>query len=210
MHFRVLRPSRVRSITQVLQVIAARPKAIPSPAPVFKLLDAPFAPPVLQAHASIVHLLVHPTSPPPLLGGLVTPVHAQTTLLVRESINQNESGACFGGGSGLPFGCHHKLQPHVRAHKCERKHQRQVPGCAPNTPCISRSPLNPHCPLSKASCGYACNTVDQCASTCNTGHTCTPAPVLHTFDLPTLPKVLDAHAVAAIFRIHHVPIRTKL
>jgi len=112
--FGPLRLLHIRSIVQVLQVIAARPKAIPSPAPVFKLLDAPFAPPVLQAHASIVHLLVHPTSPPPLLGGPVKPVHAQAALLVRESIHHNESGACFGGGSGLPFGCLRELQEQKR------------------------------------------------------------------------------------------------
>ena len=65
-------------------------------------------------------------------------------------------------------------------------------------------------PVWRSPAPYACNTVDQCASTCNTGHACTPAPVFHTFDLPNLPKVLDAHAAAAILRIHHVPIRTKL
>ena len=103
----------MRSIVQVLQVIGARRKAIFSPAPVFKLLDAPFAVPILHAHASIVQLLEHAAPPPPLLGGLVKPVHAQAALLVGESIDQNESGACFLGCSGLTFARHQKLWSHV-------------------------------------------------------------------------------------------------
>ena len=64
-------------------------------------------------------------------------------------------------------------------------------------------------PVCRSSGPYTRNTVDQCASTVNTGHACTRAPVSHTFDLPRAPKVLDAHAAAAILRIHHAPIRTK-
>ena len=64
-------------------------------------------------------------------------------------------------------------------------------------------------PVWRSTGPYACSTVDQCASACNTSHACTLAPVFHTFDLPNTPKVLDAHAAAAILRIHHAPIHTK-
>ena len=64
-------------------------------------------------------------------------------------------------------------------------------------------------PVCRSPGPYTRNTVDQCASACNTGHACIRAPVFHTFDLPKVPKVLDAHAAAAILRIHHAPIRTK-
>jgi len=64
-------------------------------------------------------------------------------------------------------------------------------------------------PVWRSPTPYTRNTVNQCASACNTGHACTLAPVFHTFDLPNTPKVLDAHAAAAILRINHAPIHTK-